>query len=356
VSETKDDRQQARLGSHRHPPAPGSVCRDVEDLAAPYALNALEPDEYTRIERHCRVCPPCAGLVAEARQTVAMLSLLARPVAPPLSAKVALFARVAQASESGTSFRPSVGATPPIATTQTIPSSASAVAPVPAGWRPKHNRWLPAASLPGLRARIRPNWHLLATPLATVPLVLALGIVGIWGLTTQSRLNDRVSEVHRLSAQLHELDAEMAALSEGLNAFETAASADNVVTYDMSPQPGFGSSRAYGQVKADPGDDQAVLRVWSLRSDRWRYEVWLETSGGGMVRAGDLPVNNQGSGAAVVQLSEPFSSYKSVRVKAKPRDTTTLNDVTPPDALFAAIDPNLGMAVDTDAVVVQQSR
>ncbi len=81
------------------PPSVGAG-RHVDDLAAAYALGALEPAERDQVERHRRLCPACDRLLAE-ESRVANLLPFAVPAStvPPPDVKVALFARIAHAQQ-----------------------------------------------------------------------------------------------------------------------------------------------------------------------------------------------------------------------------------------------------------------
>jgi len=60
----------------------------VEDLAAAYALDALEPDERERVEFHIRFCPRCAAAVDRDLRTTGMLPfIVAGTVTPPADLK-----------------------------------------------------------------------------------------------------------------------------------------------------------------------------------------------------------------------------------------------------------------------------
>jgi anti-sigma-K factor RskA len=54
-----------------------------DELAAGYALSALEPEEQARFEAHVATCARCRQHVAEGEQTAAELARLAGPVEPP---------------------------------------------------------------------------------------------------------------------------------------------------------------------------------------------------------------------------------------------------------------------------------
>jgi hypothetical protein len=358
VSETPDARRQVRPGVHHFSPGSSHECSYVEDLAAPFVLAAVEPDERERIERHRRRCPNCTDLIADVRQTVGYLALAVPQVAPPARAKAALFARVEQAERPDFSFPNTIAATLP-ARTVTIPSSGEALAPIPPGWG--EGTLAAPSAIPekiNRTGRFRPNWQLLATPLATVPLVLALGIVGFWGLSTQNRLSARSAEVNQLSQEVDNLSDRVNVLSESLAGVDNFIVAADAKRYDMTANAGA-SPDAVGQVIANPNTVEALLLVKGLSGAHPTYEVLLESTNGGMVSAGELPVTEDGEGMTVLKLSEPFASYRSVHVKPKLDETGNgVSDSVSriaPDALTGTIDPNLGGSADTNAPNVGHS-
>jgi hypothetical protein len=353
VSESPDA-QQTRPGLHRHPPESGPECAYVLDLAASYVMAALEPDERRRIDRHRNRCQRCDGALAEVRETVSYLAFTVPQVAPPLRAKTAVMARIAQASQTEYLFPQAAEATP----TLTIPSSRGAFAPIPEGW--EEANLASRQSLVEKQDRTRrflPNWNLLATPLATVPLVLALGIVGVWAMNTQNRLSARSAEVAALNNQVDSLNNRVSTLSNTLADVDKFMVAADAVTYQMAASDASSTTKAVGQVIANPGTDEAMLVVKGL-SGHSTYEVLLESNGGNLVPAGVLPVKD-GAGKTVLKLAQPFASYRSVHVKPKLENEVgpTTDSLVPsaPDALVGIIDPNLGNTGDTNVPDVGQS-
>jgi hypothetical protein len=63
-------------------PAPVS-CEEVADLATAVVLDAAEPAEARRVERHLNACPACARSVDELRTTAAVLGSALPQVEPP---------------------------------------------------------------------------------------------------------------------------------------------------------------------------------------------------------------------------------------------------------------------------------
>ncbi|HKG26433.1 MAG TPA: hypothetical protein VKB09_12355 [Thermomicrobiales bacterium] len=355
------DATQARPGFQRHSTEPGRDCAYVQELVAPYVMAALEPDEHRRIDRHRNRCVTCEQLIAETRETISYLAFSVSLVAPPARAKASLMDRIAQAAQVEANFpQPALAAaTTPAGRSLTIPSSRGLLAPIPEGWE-EANRSQPQLEpeRSGLSRRLRANWHLLATPLATVPLVLALGIVGVWAMNTQDRLSARSAEIQSLNLQVNTLSNRLDTVNDALADVDQFMVAQDAMRYDMAPGTAS-SSKAVGQVIANPGTDQAMLVVKGLSGSHAMYEVLLESSAGSLVSAGELPVSADGAGKAVLELSQPFSSYRSVHVKPKSdltnQTVTDSNAVTVPDALYGVIDPNLGSSGDTDVPDAGQS-
>jgi outer membrane murein-binding lipoprotein Lpp len=357
VSETVDARHMVRHGAHAMPPDEldsDDECGFVRDIAAAFALGAVDLAERLRVEQHTLVCPRCARVVRELRTSAALIGLTVPQAQPPLRIKAALFARIDQAARSEAAARPSLLVREQVSTV-TLPSSrpvpAMALARAEKGPRGQQ-RWLsPVAQL---RPRLSEwNFGSFAVPLATVPLLLALGIVSAWAFNVREALNERASQVQQLSAQVASLNSQVVALNKSLASMDQFVAAADAKTYPMTP--GSPSSSAYGQVIANPGTDQAMLMVWRLNSSHGRYEVVLETNEGTIEPAGELLVNTEGRGVTILDLSQPFAMYRSVHVKPKPQDSTSgvPDAMAQADVLFALIDPNLGSTGDTDGVLMQ---
>jgi|RhiMetdeSRZDD1v2_1073273.scaffolds.fasta_scaffold03581_13 anti-sigma-K factor RskA len=67
-----------------------------EELAAVYAVGALDGDDLTRFEAHLAGgCDPCARLLRDSHEALARVALADTPAVPPAEVKAALLARVA---------------------------------------------------------------------------------------------------------------------------------------------------------------------------------------------------------------------------------------------------------------------
>jgi hypothetical protein len=359
VSE-RPDAQQARPDLSRHGAVPGPECAFVDDLAAPFVLSALEPGEQRRVDYHRARCFDCDKLIAELQAPVDLLGITVRQFEPPTRAKMALFDQIAKTSQHEARFlQPVRAADAPVAVpTLTIPSSRDAFAPDPGSWRTA-GPGATSSSPSGRTGRFRPNWQSFATPLATVPLVLALGIVGVWAMNTQNRLSARSAEVQTLSAQVSSLSNRVNELNSTLGDVDEFMQAADSKVYDMSASNGEGDSDAIGMVIANPGTDDAMLVVKGLSSRHSMYEVVLESEDGLYTSAGEFSVMENGNGRAVLKLDQPFATYRAVHVKPMSDDSnggsTDSTTFSAPDALTGAIDPNLGSDGDTDVPDVGQS-
>jgi hypothetical protein len=328
----------------------------MQELAAPYVMAALEPDEQRRVDRHRNRCLNCEQVIVETREAVSLLAFSVPMIAPPARTKSSLMDRIAQTAQVETRFpQPALAA----ATTLTIPSSRGALAPIPEGWEEANrSRPLPVPNKPSRSGRFRPNWQLIATPLATVPLVLALGIVGVWAFNTQNRLSARSAEVNSLSAQVVTLSGQLDTVNKTLADVDGFMEAADAKRYDVLPS-NASTSNAVGQVIANPGTDDAMLVVKGLSGGHAMYEVLVESNGGSLVPVGELPVSEDGAGKAVLELTQPFATYRSVHIKPKTDETSTTSTdsitVGEPDALYGVIDPNLGSTGDTDVPDAGQS-
>jgi len=303
-------------------PGEYAACAYVRDLAAGYVLGALEPDDQRRIEDHTVSCNACDRVVGQAKQAASMLSFTVKLATPPLDAKAQLFSRIAHSS------RPQASAlTSP---TITIPASN---AETTVALKPSR-RW----QLPGFARsdRGRVNLPLLAVPLATVPLVLALALVGSFAMSRQSQVGDLRAEL--LSAKSDLNDAH-----ETLDTVDGFTAGENAKVYEI---PGDGTKNnggVHGKVIANPGTNEAMLMIWQLDNQPkgCTYQVILESKDGHVQTAAEFGVDSEGNGAAKLSLDEPFNNYTILHVKRKYMDSELSSTVTPiRDALIATIGPS----------------
>jgi hypothetical protein len=266
-------------------PSPGHV----DDLAAPYALGALEIEEAAAVEAHARSCPSCTRAVTEAQRTAGMLSFTVPLQAPSIDSKVALFARIAQARKAA------AAAALPLQSvelwrTPTLPSSAGADLV-----QPSADRAMAAELLSGQRSS-RTGWLLSAI---SVPMLIALIATGFWGLQLRNQLSAQ-------GAQLAELQSELTNFASG------------TTSYPLSP--GFAAPQAEGQVVLGADERAGTLQIDVNTDEGARTFEMLVMKDGKLVPAAEVTVNADGKGQARFELEQPFGEYESVHIKAKPLD------------------------------------
>ena len=258
----------------------------VDDLAAVYALGALEPGERELVERHCRRCPDCDRLVAEERRVVSLLPLAVPPARPAPDVKVALFARIAHAQ------RAAAEADLPTSRVRSLPPSLTIPASGPASRSATAPEGEPAAPWLGARpeSRSRLGW---LTSIATVPLLIALVATGVWGLQLRDQVSQRSGQVNSLQASLANFAAQ-------------------AMSYPLTPEPGV--SGAQGQLLVGADRREAMLTM-QLDPELGRsYRLLGVNEEGQLVPVTELKVNEEGFGTTTF----PFNDYQRVEVQAEP--------------------------------------
>jgi hypothetical protein len=264
----------------------------VDDIAAAYALGALEPDETEAVEAHVRGCALCERAISDAQRTAGMLSFLVPLHAPPPDSKAALFARVAHAQKAAAaSSLPMHQHQGEIWRTPTIPSSAGVdlVQPTPSG----------SASAPSAGHARASRMGVLVSALS-VPLLIALVATGFWGLQLREQLSSQ-------NAQLGELQAELANFGSGTTSYQLA--------------PGMAAPQAEGQIVMGADQRAGMLQIDVNSDDGPRSFELLLNQDGKLVPAAEVTVDQDGLGQARFELPKPFSEYESVHIKAKAIDS-----------------------------------
>lgn len=264
----------------------------IDDLAAGYALDALDAPEREQVETHIQVCPSCTRLIAADSRVAGFLPYLSVPATPSFDVKVALFTRIAHADRAPA---PSILSTPP-----TFPPSTTATMTIPPS-RPSPAFTAPASmAVPVLAdksarvARARSGWMLTAL---SVPLLLGLIAVGAWGVEMRGN-------AVAANSQLGDLQAQYASFAAG---------------HTVALQPGGAEPSAQGSITVSATDQRRVLLSMKLdnpRPDRV-YEL-LVNDGEKIVPKGSIQVHPDGRVQEVVDLDLPYDEYESIEVKAKP--------------------------------------
>jgi Anti-sigma-K factor rskA/Putative zinc-finger len=327
VSEHIDDQNRDFAGGRGDESGRYAECAYVQDLAAGFALGAIDSEDQQSVLDHIAACPPCRLLINQSKQTAAMLPFSTPTATPPLHAKAALFSRIAQSSRTNAAELP--------APSTTIPASNAGVTPAP----PPNHRWrLPQFGRPNSSHSSRFYLPLLAT----VPLVIALALVGGLAMTSQADVDD-------LRAQLLSTRQDLNDTQDSLDTVDEFVAQSNTVVYELPGQDGASSGSAHGTVFANPGTNEAVLLVSGLdaKPKDCRYEVWLQGRDGFMVRAAEFGVDDEGRNAVKLALDQPFNNFMTLHVRRTLDGADIINSEVPAgDAIYANIGPNVGEIFD----------
>lgn len=324
-------------GDRKHRPELNSVfardCEFVSENVEAHALGALPDDESARIDRHVSTCLRCAHLLDRALAVSALLPFLSKPVAAPEAAHPKLFARImldqpAQAAAGLPNLNPWQPGDS--ARSWTIPASKDAYA-ASLGAAPS------IVNAPRTR---RVKWDAWAAPLAAMPLVLALAIVGGWALNTRSNLQDQQNAMRAVQQENKTLNTQL------LTRPAATTTSDNPMNFTLDSA---NSSSAQGAVSQLSNANGVSVKVWSLPSDVKSCKVELETMDGQRVNAGTFPIDN-GAGNGTLSLSQPLDSFLTVHiVPLKTAAGGVEGTSSTSDLLVAQINSNLGRADGTTA-------
>jgi len=243
--------------------------RQIEELLAFYALDALSDEERGLVEAYLKEHPEARQQIGEMESAVAALPYGVIPVEPSPRSKDALMRRVAADQRAGSSTR----------------NQAS---------RPRGMRWenfLRAFSLG------------------------AAAIAILWSFVLNA-------QIARLRAEISALSAALVAQSnaiEQINANLPELTPSTVITVslkgtDVQPQ-------AQGQLIADPNSQSAVLVIVGLTPlEAGRtYQVWL-IQGDAPVSAGLLKVDVNGQGVLVVTSEAAIGSFDALGISVEPEE------------------------------------
>lgn len=229
----------------------------IGELAAPYVLGALEPDEVEQVELHLVSCAECRHLVEAERGVANLLPFLAEPVSIPARSRRSLLKRIHSESEVGL---------------------ASAIAPR------------------------RSNVTRILTRLGWVAAVSA-AVLALFLAWNSSQMQDQVNQKNSELSVLKENQQTIAQVVSGPNGFVT-----NLQTTGVA-------SGAQGGVIMNPTRNAALLVVDGLPKppSGHVYVVWM-TRGSEHVNAGVLPIDNQGRGTLYITMSQALASFDGILV------------------------------------------
>jgi anti-sigma-K factor RskA len=241
--------------------------RQIEELLAFYALDALNDEEKELVEAYLKGHPEARQQIEEMGRAVSALPYGVPPVEPSPRSREALMSRVAADQRAASSTRKQ-------------PSS------------PRRMRFENIFSALSLGAA-------------------AIAIVWVIVLSAQvSRLRNEISALSQaLAAQSNQL--------EQINAVLSQLTPSTVITVSLKGtdiQP-----RAQGQLIADPNSQSAVLVIVGLTplEAGKTYQVWL-IEGDAPVSAGLLKVDANGQGVLVVSSETPIGSFDALGISVEP--------------------------------------
>jgi anti-sigma-K factor RskA len=243
----------------------------IEELLPFYALDALTDEERELVESYLVEHPEAREQINDLRSGAAVLPYGISPVEPPHQVKEALMARVN--ADARTRAQASVQSS-----------------------RPPARRVLWFENL----------FQMFSLGAAAVAIIWAVV------LSTQvSRLQNEISGLHdTLAKQSHSLEQIISNLPK--------SPPSNVITVSLkgtNVQP-----NAHGQLIADPHEQTAVLVISGLpklEANR-TYQVWLG-SGGTMVSAGLLSIDENGQGVVIVTSNKPIDSFNLLGISVEPQ-------------------------------------
>jgi anti-sigma-K factor RskA len=266
----------------------------IEDLLPAYALGALDPEDYVRVEGYLAAHPEARQQVEELRETLSVLALSAPPLAPPPGAKLALLARVEQLAAPAHAAGPR-----PLAVVPPTSHPEGAVRPFRG----------PTA---GQNRRDR-GWR---TALAAVAAAIILGLIG-WNVALQRQVGSVQHEVTDLHGQIV-AQADSVALGHlvGDEAFARPLSSSAA-----SDGPYSSSGGPSGYLYSDPAGKVGLLNCyWMPIIDKDHvYQIWLVRADGTRDNGGTFTVDARGNASVVIKSMSDFNTYTSVGVTTEPK-------------------------------------
>jgi len=249
------------------------------ELLPAYALDALDEEEASFVERHLPDYPDCVAELAALRDALATLAFSAPSAAPPPAAKAALFARLDREG----------GAAPPTGASST--------------------------PLPPTRPARFAEWRGSRAAFAALAAVLIVGLLG-WAALAQARLNTERQRLAATTQQNERLTAQVSQL-----AFVDKLLNDPSAAHPVSGPPvaQYGLPAA-GYVYIDPMSTIGLmLTYWlpTIAPDQ-RFQVWLVTPEGTRDSGGLFAADERGNAHVIINAPAPFAKYKSIGVTIEP--------------------------------------
>ena len=195
------------------------------ELAAPFVLGALEPDEEAAVREHLRTCPQSHDAFAELGSVVPALAESVEQVEPPSALKARILA--AAAADSGATSLAAVAAPVATATPAPVPAPAPAAEPIPID---SHRRGPSPVS-----------WFLVAAAGIAIVALVAVNLLTLGRLNSSEQFQRDVAAVLDAGAQPGAVTAVLAPTETGGPRGLAAVSASGEVTMavqDLAPTTG----------------------------------------------------------------------------------------------------------------------
>jgi hypothetical protein len=281
----------------------------VLDTAPAYALGGLDAGDTARVARHVRNCDICAGQIDLLGSAVPLLGLAADQRDPPAALKQRLFASLDTTSLSA----PRAPIVLPA-----IPPTLHAEAPIAA-----------------TRKRA------FSSRFATLALLAATLLLGLWMIGAQRDLNARDAEIDRLNSENEALALHLDSIRAGQQVFGNSG-----VWYPLD-RVNRGSENAGGIMLSAHQGTTTLLSVWNMPQEHDSYHVICESKLGELLSAGEIEVNERGNGYATLTLPAPMSEYRAVHVI--PTGQVSLTDGAFPNDILQLLisEPTIVATVET---------
>lgn len=259
-------------------------CDWVRENAPAQALDALDPVESEQFEQHLRHCQSCAAEIRSLTHATALLGLGVASCAPPPSVKQDLLAAIRITAPPSPSLSPR------------SPGRAKPVIPVVPNLAPFPGRtWFSGRRI-------------------ITPLLAACLVLGFWGIDAQRQLDATTSNLTRLERENDALTVQLSSIQAGQLAYGSTG-----IWYPLS-NAGKNADGAGGIVMSGSTNTVTLLSVWNMPLEHDRYHVICESKRGELLAAGEIQVNDRGTGTVTLTLPVPVTEYRAVHVV--PNDST----------------------------------
>jgi hypothetical protein len=262
---------------HAFPARMSIDCDWVREHAPIHALGALEPEESDQLESHLLLCRACDREVSALMDVTALLGAGVVQAAPPATLKRNLMAAI-NANAPARSREPIV--------LREVPALANEPEPHVV---PSVHTWLTSRALFG-------------------SIVGALLLLGLWTINTHQQLGEQRTQVGRLERQNEALTVHLSSIQAGQQFFGNDGFWLPLSVVDAN------AGEAGGIVMSGTQNTTTLLSVWNMPDEHDTYHVLCESKRGELLSAGEIQVNDRGSGSVTLNLPAPVTEYRAVHV------------------------------------------